>query len=38
MNPHISTILKAWGLNANRIRKPPDAKLAQVYLLWIVSP
>jgi hypothetical protein len=33
MNPHISTILKAWGLNANRIRKPPDAKLAQVYLV-----
>jgi aminoglycoside phosphotransferase (APT) family kinase protein len=33
MNPRIPEILKVFGLNASRIRKPQDAKLAQVYLV-----
>jgi aminoglycoside phosphotransferase (APT) family kinase protein len=33
MIQHISSILKAFGLKANQISKPPDAMLAQVYLV-----
>ena len=33
MNQRISSILEVFGLNASQIRKPPDAMLAQVYLV-----
>jgi len=33
MNSHALTILKLFGLDSKRIQKPPDAMLAQVYLI-----
>jgi len=33
MNSQISAILKSFGLKANQIQKPPDAMLAQVFLV-----